>query len=58
MLDILLIVIYISIGICFLAGAFLVSQLVWDRFWTVSFPIMVELYARWKYPEQFKDDVR
>jgi hypothetical protein len=42
-----------AISIAFLAGTFIILQMAWDRFWTVSFPILLETYDRWKNPDDY-----
>lgn len=55
MLEIFLYAVSIAIIVLLFSAAFFALQLVWDRFWTVSFPILMEVYGRWRYPDKFKD---
>lgn len=56
LLYICLTIILLSITSIVLSGAFFVAQLVWDRFWLVSFKILMQVYARFRFPDEFKEN--
>jgi len=45
----------IALGMGFLCGGFWVLQLIIERFFTQTLPILVEVYGRIKYPEKYSD---
>jgi len=55
MLEIFVIVFFLSLSIAVLAGCFVILQLVIERFIGTTLPILAELYGRIRYPYEFKD---
>jgi hypothetical protein len=56
MIDLTISVFCIGAILLLALAVFYFAQVVFDRFWLYSFPILIEVYGRWRYPERYKDE--